>query len=558
MPHGRSLVAFGAAFFIFLLTVSAATASQPATPITKTLTVPADTTFLNTGVTLKVGQSALISATGIISYGSLNPACAGATITPNGCSAETICPIAGGCGELVGRLGNGRPFPPGALWLGINDSAGAFRDNTGAFTVKISFDAFALAGAVTTLGCGEQATTCSTPPKPVAGVTVTASGASDASTVTSSNGTYALDLPAGTYTVTAGDGKTFTPSTRTVDLDRDASGVDFTSAPTFRLLHILTLTPRSGETLDNLFVGSSVSYGLDGWDPNGGPIAVTYDNQPVASLAPPSATARQVVGTFKIPAWVTRGTVSDQQSCKGTLVAKQGALTSDLTLKSEPVGAIVYADKPAGALKTGDLYCSGEYITDRKTGIAPTDFQAPSGAIIYTLPVAASAFSVNNAVGLLFIDDPERGIWVTSVGLTPASLVCVHLTGSDWLTVDGAAGGLANSSVVSHPCAARPDPTQGHVASPLINTAPEEIQVLNSPSSADTLSGFNVADGGVRFTNPVKFENVVLYSPQDIIFAAGLSGLGDVLSNDSIEIKGRTEVNGDELLAHNELVLSGS
>ena len=114
---------------------------------TRTLVVPAGTPFLSAGVRLDRNQHATISASGLISYGSQNPSCAGNEITPNGCSAETICPVAGGCGALVGRVGNGKPFVvgagrtvdgPGALWLGINDLPRAFGDNSGAFHVTIA------------------------------------------------------------------------------------------------------------------------------------------------------------------------------------------------------------------------------------------------------------------------------------------------------------------------------------------------------------------------------------------------------------------------------------
>ncbi len=114
---------------------------------TRTLAVPAATPFLSTRVMLAKNEHATISAHGLISYGSQNPSCAGDHITPNGCSAETICPVGGGCGALVGRVENGKPFivgagrtvdGPGALWLGINDVPGAFGDNSGAFHVTIT------------------------------------------------------------------------------------------------------------------------------------------------------------------------------------------------------------------------------------------------------------------------------------------------------------------------------------------------------------------------------------------------------------------------------------
>jgi hypothetical protein len=114
---------------------------------TKTISVSATTPFRGTGITLGRDQSAKIVATGLISYGSGNAACAGGNITPNGCSAEQICPVHGACGALVGRIGDGKAFivgehktveGPGALSLGINDTADAFGDNTGAFHVSIT------------------------------------------------------------------------------------------------------------------------------------------------------------------------------------------------------------------------------------------------------------------------------------------------------------------------------------------------------------------------------------------------------------------------------------
>ena len=53
----------------------------------------------------------------------------------------------GACGALVGRIGDGKAFivgeqktveGPGQLSLGINDQAGAFGDNSGAFHVTIT------------------------------------------------------------------------------------------------------------------------------------------------------------------------------------------------------------------------------------------------------------------------------------------------------------------------------------------------------------------------------------------------------------------------------------
>jgi len=132
---------------VLAVTVLGLATSSFAAPGARSLSVPATTTFLNAGVTLARGESVLITATGTISHRSQNPACASSRITPNGCGAEAICPVHGGCGALVARVGNGTPFfvgtsrivnRPGTLFLGINDVKGAFGDNTGGFDVTFS------------------------------------------------------------------------------------------------------------------------------------------------------------------------------------------------------------------------------------------------------------------------------------------------------------------------------------------------------------------------------------------------------------------------------------
>jgi hypothetical protein len=63
----------------------------------------------------------------------------------------------------------------------------------------------------------------------VGGVTIAVSGASSATATTAANGSYSLQLAAGTYTVTptAGPGAVFTPPTATVNLNGESGPVNF-------------------------------------------------------------------------------------------------------------------------------------------------------------------------------------------------------------------------------------------------------------------------------------------------------------------------------------------
>lgn len=111
---------------LLLTTLPARGASSPKTV---KLSVPASTMWMKTPVKLAAGESASITATGTISYGSGDPACQGIPITADGCAAETAA-VAGPAGALVAKVGAGKPFVvgssgtvtgPGTISLGIND-----------------------------------------------------------------------------------------------------------------------------------------------------------------------------------------------------------------------------------------------------------------------------------------------------------------------------------------------------------------------------------------------------------------------------------------------------
>lgn len=129
-----------------LVGATAFTANGASSSNTVKLSVPAGTKWMTTPVTLSAGESATISATGNISYGSGDPNCQGIPITADGCAAESG-PVAGPAGALVGRIGAGQPFivgtsktvaGPGRISLGINDWETELGNNTGTLAVTIT------------------------------------------------------------------------------------------------------------------------------------------------------------------------------------------------------------------------------------------------------------------------------------------------------------------------------------------------------------------------------------------------------------------------------------
>ena len=242
----------------------------------------------------------------------------------------------------------------------------------------------------------------------------------------------------------------------------DSAGAGVTVTPAYQF----TLTgfqpgrqDNVGESDTNLFVGSTADYELRGWKPTGGPIDIYADGKLVKSLSAPATADSDRVGEYAINDWVTRGTVHHFKSCEDDLVAKQGDISRELYLVGDPTGAIVYAHNTSGTLKTGELYCSGEYA------LHPSDFHAKSnGAIVYTYP--AKDFSLDTANLILNIDDNERDIHVVGIYVQATSLACVRLDGGRWLTISGGPDSLAGTSIGTRPCPARANPRLSHCSRP--------------------------------------------------------------------------------------------
>jgi len=125
------------------------------TPTQFNINVPANEVWLNTGVYLAAGQTLIISASGKVNTN--GGKASGNTLSPDGqannppCyTIDSDCLMPGVfCGTLIGRIGNGVPFKVGSqfemlissdgtLYLAVNDNAGYFKDNSGAFSVIIT------------------------------------------------------------------------------------------------------------------------------------------------------------------------------------------------------------------------------------------------------------------------------------------------------------------------------------------------------------------------------------------------------------------------------------
>ena len=159
------LVAVGALLLALVLPVTAASAATSSTAVpnqrSETVTVPANQEWVPTGVDVSPG-SLLFRASGTINVQSGNPAFnetpAGDGVADPSCIASSDTPwgddwLAEGfpCWSLIGKIGaNGQPFEigdsnhytvssPDQLYLSVDDQIGYFGDNSGSWTVVITF-----------------------------------------------------------------------------------------------------------------------------------------------------------------------------------------------------------------------------------------------------------------------------------------------------------------------------------------------------------------------------------------------------------------------------------
>jgi hypothetical protein len=306
---------------------------------------------------------------------------------------------------------------------------------------------------------------------------------------------------------------------------------------------------------DPLAVGDKVTYTLEQWKPDGGPISISWDGKQIASL--PVGPTGGVQNTLEIKGfdqWPIRGTASDPKACQGTLVAKQGDVEKKLDLESLVQGEIIYNEGTKYPLQAGDLYCDGE-----------TPPVAADGVIVYTtpphpgpknlndgsvpnfhqdaLPDFKSATNSHPSPGFyLTIDDSLRDIYVDYAVAYQNGLVCARLSSSNWLQVSVPEPGVINSTVIASPC---PTVTRSAVLANLasMNDANDlGVRVVTGSEQKNirALDSNYFAGQAETFSGQVTLDYGYLYVKGDATLDAGLAGEGSIISEGNIVIKGST------------------
>ena len=113
----------------------------------RTVSIPANTPWTDTGLDLTAGSSVNITTSGVIKIAGSDPGKTPAGDPNCRAPADAVAPGLT-CSSLIGRIGNGAPFQVGTgtsfsaptagrLYLGVNDNV--FGDNSGSWTVRINY-----------------------------------------------------------------------------------------------------------------------------------------------------------------------------------------------------------------------------------------------------------------------------------------------------------------------------------------------------------------------------------------------------------------------------------
>ena len=217
----------------------------------------------------------------------------------------------------------------------------------------------------------------SCPAKPLPGVTVTAKGPNGGQARTGFDGKYSIEASKGDYTVTATyRNKVFLPTSRSVTVDAaTVSGVDFACVP-IQKAGVTTACEAPEVHVLGVRVASDrieLSYQGTGWDPNGGPISLSFSANPVGQAAGRASFS----SVLRFDRWPHRTSVPIAQArqntngyCWGELAARQGSsFASTGIVKGKIAGWVLWSADPS--VHAQEAWCEGEDHTYFHTSTYP-------------------------------------------------------------------------------------------------------------------------------------------------------------------------------------------
>jgi hypothetical protein len=269
-------------------------------------------------------------------------------------------------------------------------------------------DTYSISGRVRQSRCSASA--CSF--VGLTGVVVSAQGPGGPVQVTTgASGAYKLDgLEAGTWNVKPTLASTsFSPdATAVVVRKQSLVGIDFQTcaashttlgigrgAEAFcRLLSVEAVPTQAADPqLKKLPV--KLDYQGIGWDPKGGPIAISFGGKPITKIPQASGFKKRLYA----PEWPERDNILQKKGgpvgCRAALTAAQSGVTRIQNLSTPAAAFVIFADGDR-VLRTGDVVCGGElFVLENSAGtVLITDGQFSSAQIGIYQPLGG----INQAV----------------------------------------------------------------------------------------------------------------------------------------------------------------
>jgi hypothetical protein len=383
---------------------------------------------------------------------------------------------------------------------------------------------------------------------PAVGVTVEVSGAG--SVVTAADGSYLATAYKGSHSVSAPKGYCASGKKRCVRSERVRVPPNRVLNFTERKRYTYGFAARS--PVKDIVIGSrfaSLGYALTDWDPQGGPIKITWGKEQVETVPAAMASGSQSshAGDFRVDRWLSRHTLADPGPCEGSLVATQGKIRRTLNLKGPADGIVLFAEHNGHGLKTGELYCRGEPNPEFPGGVGSRPLDPAGGAIVFT---SAGQFAdrQQRRKFLISVASDETNVHVVVGYLWAPRALCVQLPGHRWLEMTIPGRGKLDATTRSSPCPLRtlhhPIPGFTDTNDPAKRGGSYTSTNADSFHGSEDLSGAVRVEGNLDLTGQLTLNSAYVYVHGDVRLGA-LHGQGTLLATGRVVVNGPTNLSAE-------------
>jgi Tol biopolymer transport system component len=297
---------------------------------------------------------------------------------------------------------------------------------------------------------------------------------------------------------------------------------------------------------ERIAVGGGTFFDGSDWDPNGGPITITFDGRQIPDGAiDPAATFH---GSFDLTGWNHH---DGERSCRGTLKAAQDGVSRTVLLKGARSAVAALADDvtvtkyfPSGGpeerqqLESNELICHGDDVK----------IDPDTGVLFPVTDLAHDAYAVFDPTSF----DNARDIKIQgALFVNSKNYVCVNVAGrrSGLVTYrDGEIFGKIRHAI----CPLQDFRTFKVPRFPIEQFDNEDVsnvQKLSVRLERPHLQGQARRAGDLKVVGRLTMDGAVLFVDGDLVVTGGIQGNGAIFVTGGALIKGLINFRSDDVVA---------